>query len=215
MSTAEILTAKCAAICCSVCGCMVFIPGVVLLAMFQYFPSCTDVFGDCFLPGGEIAPYTYDSTNTYYTLGIVLLSVGSAITFFSCLILCIPFAKARYHHTTTQINFIQNNPNAEQSIPKSNGNEVTALAVPIPVPPPIVPTSTSPAHYVTVTTAHLVNENDPVYSQHNIISVPAGENVILLRGTPSTGMGVPYQEYVEISYNGKIGKVSRSCVSEV
>jgi len=57
--------------------------------------------------------------------------------------------------------------------------------------------------------AHIVDEESLALKQHGIISVPKGAHVRLLNGTPEHGMNPPYQDYVLVDYNGKVGKVSR------
>ena len=61
----------------------------------------------------------------------------------------------------------------------------------------------------------MVNENDPQYLNHQIISVQAGEMVDLVAGTLESGLPSPYQGYVLVKTQTKIGKVSRHCLQEI
>jgi len=56
---------------------------------------------------------------------------------------------------------------------------------------------------------HIVDENSKEMRKHGIISVPKGSICILLNGSLQEGLGGKYKDYVEVSYNGKVGKVSR------
>jgi len=78
------------------------------------------------------------------------------------------------------------------------------------VPPPIVSVV-----MLEVVTPHIVNDMDPVMVQNQIISVPAGAIVSLRRGTLQDGLGAPYQDYIEVDYNGKIGKISKFVVKRM
>jgi len=91
-----------------------------------------------------------------------------------------------------------------------------AVALPPPPPPALgVPPAIPAQNYVELTSAHMVNESDPAYQAHQIISVPQGAIVKLVRGTLSGGLGAPYDSYVEVEYNGRVGKVSKMVVRPV
>jgi len=94
---------------------------------------------------------------------------------------------------------------------------VSSMSLPPPPPPPPVmaPGATQSVRYLRVTSAHIVDEYDPVYQQHRIISIPAGETVTLVRGSLESGLGSPYNDYVEVNYKGRVGKVARSYVQFV
>lgn len=74
-------------------------------------------------------------------------------------------------------------------------------------PPP--PAMTVPV-YLTLRTAHIVDE--VAMAPYGIISVPMGATVRLVRGTLDCGLGAPYQDYVEVEYQGRGGKISRFVV---
>jgi hypothetical protein len=73
------------------------------------------------------------------------------------------------------------------------------------LPPP--PAALSPVFVLF--SPHIVDEESLALKQYGIISVPKGANVRLVNGTPEHGMDPPYQDYVLVDYNGKVGKVSR------
>jgi len=59
---------------------------------------------------------------------------------------------------------------------------------------------------------HIVNEADIPIRQNQIISVPMGAVVRLVRGSLTGGLGAPFQDYIEVEYNGRVGKISRLIV---
>jgi len=89
--------------------------------------------------------------------------------------------------------------------------QAQAMAPPPPamssIPPPI-----APQNYVELTAPHVVDEFNPAMQQHQIISVPLGAVVRLVRGDLQSGLGSPYNDYVEVEYNGRVGKISRLVV---
>ena len=90
-----------------------------------------------------------------------------------------------------------------------------ATAVPAPPPPAAmsgIPPPIAPQNYVELTVPHIVDEHNPAMQQHQIISVPQGAVVKLVRGTLEGGLGAPYNDYIEIDYNGRVGKISRLVV---
>jgi len=82
-------------------------------------------------------------------------------------------------------------------------------------PVPSVPPALVAPVMLEVTTPHIVDENDPAMRQNQIISVPAGAIVSLHRGTLENGLGGPYHDYIEVEYQGKIGKISRHVVKRM
>jgi hypothetical protein len=50
---------------------------------------------------------------------------------------------------------------------------------------------------------------------YQIISVPQGAMVTLVNGTLEGGLGGNYADYVEVDYQGKVGKVSRLIVGKM
>jgi len=103
--------------------------------------------------------------------------------------------------------------------------EAAARAVPVAVTIPMPPVATTPSQVISsvpspivpgieleVVAAHIVNESDPEMQMHQIISVPEGAHVKLRGGSLEAGLGIPYQDYIEVEYNGKIGKISRFVV---
>jgi hypothetical protein len=89
------------------------------------------------------------------------------------------------------------------------------VAAAAPMPPPAmssVPPPIAAQNYVEVTAPHVVDEFNPAMQQHQIISVPQGAVVRLVRGTLQGGLGSPYNDYIEVEYNGRVGKISRLVV---
>ena len=89
-----------------------------------------------------------------------------------------------------------------------------------PVPPPAVMPGLPPAiapqqNMVELTSPHTVDEFNPAIQQHQIISVPVGARVRLVRGTLADGLGAPYNDYIEVDYNGRVGKISRLIVRPI
>jgi hypothetical protein len=101
-----------------------------------------------------------------------------------------------------------------QNQQRSGAAKPAAVAVPAAPPPAVVapPPALPAATYVELTSPHIVDEFNPAMQQHQIISVPVGAVVKLVRGTLSGGLGAPYQDYIEIEYNGRVGKISRLIV---
>jgi hypothetical protein len=62
---------------------------------------------------------------------------------------------------------------------------------------------------------HIVDEESPAIKPHNIISVPEGGRVRLVAGSLTEGLPTPYGDYIQVNYNGKIGKISRLVVRQV
>jgi hypothetical protein len=87
----------------------------------------------------------------------------------------------------------------------------------LPPPPPAfgVPPAIPAQNYVELTNPHIVNESDPAYQAHQIISVPQGAIVKLVRGTLQAGLRAPYDSYIEVEYNGRVGKISKMVVRPV
>ena len=58
---------------------------------------------------------------------------------------------------------------------------------------------------------HLVNEEDDSFSEHSIISIKKGEEVVLIDGDLINGLKPPYQDYVlvERCKDYEIGRVSK------
>lgn len=85
-------------------------------------------------------------------------------------------------------------------------------------PPPAVmappPAAIPSVRYVELTADHIVDEYSEVMLKHGIIRVVKGERVILLRGNLETGLGAPYQDYIEVQRlsDNKVGKISRKVV---
>ncbi len=83
------------------------------------------------------------------------------------------------------------------------------------------PTATATGAYPTpssginviFTQDHIVDEESKAMKAHNIISVPKGAKATLVNGTLSEGLGGKFKDYVEVNYNGKVGKVSRLVLS--
>lgn len=91
---------------------------------------------------------------------------------------------------------------------------VTAQPVVQPSAPPVtvaIPQRTM----LELTVPHLVNETDSQMKAHNIIAVPLGVQVALIKGDLQAGLGAPYTDYIEVEYNGKVGKISRLVVRPV
>ena len=89
------------------------------------------------------------------------------------------------------------------------GAPMAALPPPAAVQPPPALTG---ATLLQLTSPHEVDEFNPAMQQHNIISVPVGSVVKLVRGTLAGGLGGPYVDYIEVEYNGRVGKISRLIV---
>ncbi|KAH9254730.1 hypothetical protein BASA81_007281 [Batrachochytrium salamandrivorans] len=58
---------------------------------------------------------------------------------------------------------------------------------------------------------HLVDE--VAMAPYGIISVPQGAVVFLVQGSLQTGLGGHFQDYIEVNYQGKVGKISRLIVA--
>lgn len=69
-----------------------------------------------------------------------------------------------------------------------------------------------PPVFLELVCPHIVNEEAVEIRQNQIISVPMGAVVKLVRGSLTTGLGAPYQDYIEVEYNGRVGKISRLVV---
>ena len=81
---------------------------------------------------------------------------------------------------------------------------VASLAPPVPQPPG------NNSRTLRVLKDHFVDESDPRFAYHDIISVRAGEIVQLLDGSLERGLKAPYSDYILIKRgDGKIGKVGR------
>jgi hypothetical protein len=87
-----------------------------------------------------------------------------------------------------------------------------AYAPPPAQAPPSPINNALPQEYLQLTSAHLVDEGNPINQQHHILSVPAGATVTLVRGNLQCGLDTPYQNYIEVEYNGRVGKISRMIV---
>ncbi|KAH9262430.1 hypothetical protein BASA82_000498 [Batrachochytrium salamandrivorans] len=85
---------------------------------------------------------------------------------------------------------------------------VVYVETPAQAPPP-PPAMTIPI-YLTLRVAHIVDEI--AMAPYGIISVPMGATVRLVRGTLEGGLGAPYQDYIEVEYQGRGGKISRLVV---
>ena len=102
----------------------------------------------------------------------------------------------------------------DQDIQNLKKSKPTAVAQPVtqpiaaPLPPLSLPQPSS-ASLFHVTIPHVIDESNPSYQQHQIISVPSRSIVKLVRGNLTDGLGAPYNDYVEVEYNGRIGKISR------
>jgi hypothetical protein len=95
--------------------------------------------------------------------------------------------------------------------------KATATAMPIAPPPaqaalPPPPAAVPAPTMLELISPHIVDEYSQTMMQHQIISVPAGATVRLVRGTLSGGLGAPYNDYIEVDYQGKVGKISRLIV---
>lgn len=104
--------------------------------------------------------------------------------------------------------------NASRSAPSTPAPRAAALPPPpalMPPPPPAI-TAQSLATYLQVAIPHVVDEASPAMQQHAIISVPQNATVRLVRGDLQQGLGAPYNDYIEVDYNGRIGKISRMVV---
>eukprot|EP00516_Mucochytrium_quahogii_P005236 CAMPEP_0203763438 /NCGR_PEP_ID=MMETSP0098-20131031/16195_1 /ASSEMBLY_ACC=CAM_ASM_000208 /TAXON_ID=96639 /ORGANISM=" , Strain NY0313808BC1" /LENGTH=513 /DNA_ID=CAMNT_0050658263 /DNA_START=75 /DNA_END=1616 /DNA_ORIENTATION=- len=73
----------------------------------------------------------------------------------------------------------------------------------------------TPGTLLRLHTGHEVDENSKDMKDHGIISVPCDFIVELVSGDLVCGLPAPYGDYVEVSYNGKIGKVSRKVLTPV
>lgn len=81
-------------------------------------------------------------------------------------------------------------------------------------PPPAAPSSQQ-RQLLRLHSPHLVDENDLANKTHEIISVPCDNIVELVKGDLQNGLGGEYSEYVEVLYNGRVGKVSRKVVTSL
>jgi hypothetical protein len=100
-----------------------------------------------------------------------------------------------------------------QALQRSMPAPVQAQVV-SPLPPPAIAVQ-PPKTMVELTSPHIVDEFNPSMQQHQIISVPAGAQVNLIKGTLQGGLGAPYNDYVEVEYNGRVGKISRLIVRPI
>lgn len=93
--------------------------------------------------------------------------------------------------------------------------QLQPAAPPVPSALPAVPPPIREPVFLQVVTPHIVDENSPAMQQHHIISVSAGAVVQLIRGSLVDGLEYPYQEYIEVQYNNKVGKISKHIVKRV
>jgi len=101
--------------------------------------------------------------------------------------------------------------------PQQQQQPVAVVAAP--PPPPAISAAPPPAIVpqmvmLQMTAPHIVDENSQAMRDHQIISVPAGARVALKRGDLQNGLGAPYNDYIEVEYNGRVGKVSRLVVAK-
>jgi len=99
----------------------------------------------------------------------------------------------------------QRPPSQQQQYDAPGGRSGAAHAghPPSPVPPPS-------GELVRVQYPHMVDESNAQIREHGIIAIPADVVVELVRGTLESGLGGPYKDYVEVRYNGRVGKVSKA-----
>lgn len=83
-----------------------------------------------------------------------------------------------------------------------------AAAAPPPRPPP--PAAAMGPQQLMLRAPHIVDE--VAMAPYGIISVPQGAVVLLVQGSLQTGLGGHFQDYIEVSYQGKVGKISRLIV---
>jgi hypothetical protein len=103
-----------------------------------------------------------------------------------------------------------------QNAQRNEGAKANATAIATPAAPPAarapLPPAISSATMLELTSPHIVDEFNPAMQQHQIISVPLGAVVKLVKGTLAGGLGAPYNDYIEVEYNGRVGKISRLIV---
>jgi hypothetical protein len=83
------------------------------------------------------------------------------------------------------------------------------MHVPASLPPPALGAKQV---MVVLLSPHIVDE--VAMAAYQIISVPQGAVVRLVSGSLDKGLEAPYQDYILVEYNGKVGKISRLVVKE-
>jgi multidrug efflux pump subunit AcrA (membrane-fusion protein) len=72
------------------------------------------------------------------------------------------------------------------------------------------PAAIKPTMVLKLKGPHIVDEAS--LAAYQIISVPQGATVLLTNGDLVHGLGGDYGDYIEVNYNGKVGKISRLVV---
>jgi hypothetical protein len=62
---------------------------------------------------------------------------------------------------------------------------------------------------------HIVNQQDPKYAAHYILSMQKNEVATLVLGSPTSPNPHPYEDYVLVQLHGRIGRVSRFVLEPV